>query len=63
MATQKRRWPSILAMIACTPLTFNLYRMVVLPAASRPTIKIRISCLENNLANTLQYARGEPNVH
>jgi hypothetical protein len=33
--------------------SFSLYKMVVLPAASSPTIKIRISFLENRLLNKL----------
>jgi hypothetical protein len=33
---------------------FNLYRIVVLPAASRPTIKIRISFLPKRPANILE---------
>ena len=37
--------------------SFNLYRMVVFPAASRPTIKIRISFLPHILSNNLEKVR------
>jgi len=33
--------------------SLSLYRMVVLPAASRPTIRMRISFLENSLLKSL----------
>ena len=33
---------------------FNLYNIVVLPAASKPTIKILISLLPKRLANNLE---------
>ena len=37
----------MVGMVVTTSPSLSLYRMVVLPAASRPTIKMRISFLPN----------------
>ncbi len=37
--------------------SFSLYRMVVFPAASRPTIKIRISFFPQSLSNSFENVR------
>lgn len=44
-------------MVVTISPSFNLYRMVVFPAASRPTIKIRISFLPHILSNNLEKVR------
>ena len=38
-------------MVVTISPNFNLYKIVVFPAASRPTIKIRISFLPHSLSN------------
>ena len=37
--------------------SFSLYRMVVFPAASRPTIRMRISFLPHSLSNSFENVR------
>ena len=44
-------------MVVTISPNFNLYRMVVLPAASRPTIRIRISFLPHSLSNNFEKVR------
>lgn len=44
-------------MVVTISPSFNLYRMVVLPAASRPTIRIRISFLPHSLSNNFEKVR------
>jgi len=43
----------MVGMVVTISPSFNLYRIVVLPAASRPTMRMRISCLEKSLWNSL----------
>ncbi|KAG6558287.1 hypothetical protein Mapa_000037 [Marchantia paleacea] len=43
----------MVGMVVTISPSFNLYKIVVFPAASRPTIKIRISFFENRLENSL----------
>lgn len=43
----------MVGMVVTISPSFSLYKIVVLPAASRPTIRIRISRFENNLENSL----------
>lgn len=41
----------IVGMVVTISPNFSLYKIVVLPAASRPTIKMRISFFPHNLSN------------
>ena len=43
----------LVGMVVTTSPSLSLYRMVVLPAASSPTIKMRMSRLETSRAQTL----------
>ena len=43
----------MVGMVVTISPSLSLYRIVVLPAASRPTIRMRISCFENKRLNTL----------
>ena len=43
----------IVGMVVTISPSLSLYNMVVLPAASRPTISIRISFFANNRLNSL----------
>jgi hypothetical protein len=40
---RKKRYLPMVGMVVTISPNFNLYKIVVLPAASRPTIKMRIS--------------------
>lgn len=44
-------------MVVTISPSFNLYKMVVFPAASRPTIRIRISFFPHILSNNLEKVR------
>lgn len=50
--TAGERVPMVGMVVTISP-SFSLYRMVVLPAASRPTIRIRISRLEKSFWKSL----------
>jgi hypothetical protein len=43
----------MVGMVVTTSPSLSLYRIVVLPAASSPTMRMRISCFENRLSNSL----------
>ena len=47
----------IVGMVVTISPSLSLYRMVVLPAASRPTIRMRTSFLPNSLPKTLEKER------
>jgi len=47
----------IVGMVVTISPSFNLYKMVVLPAASRPTIRIRISFLPKRPERSLDTER------
>ena len=47
----------MVGMVVTISPSLSLYRMVVLPAASRPTIRIRISFFPHNLSKILEKAR------
>lgn len=53
----KVRHPPIVGIVVTISPSFNLYRMVVFPAASRPTINIRISFLPQRRSNSLENVR------
>jgi len=44
----------IVGIVVTISPSFSLYRMVVLPAASRPTIKMRISFFPHSLSRSLE---------
>ena len=50
---RRRRLPMVGIVVTISP-SLSLYRIVVLPAASRPTIRMRISFLPNRPANNLE---------
>lgn len=47
----------IVGMVVTISPSFSLYRIVVFPAASRPTIKIRISFFPQSLSNSFENVR------
>lgn len=47
----------IVGMVVTISPSLSLYRIVVFPAASRPTIKILISFLPHNLSNSFENVR------
>jgi len=47
----------MVGMVVITSPSFNLYRMVVFPAASRPTISILISRLANSIFTSFDNAK------
>uniref|UniRef100_A0A182KI83 Uncharacterized protein n=1 Tax=Anopheles christyi TaxID=43041 RepID=A0A182KI83_9DIPT len=47
----------IVGMVVTISPSFSLYRIVVLPAASSPTISIRICFFPNNRVSTLEIVR------
>lgn len=47
----------MVGMVVTISPSFSLYRIVVLPAASRPTIKILISFFPHSLSNSLLMLR------
>ena len=47
----------IVGIVVTISPSFSLYRMVVFPAASRPTIRMRISFFPHNLSNSLEKVR------
>ena len=47
----------MVGMVVTISPSFSLYKMVVFPAASRPTIKIRISFLPHSLSNNFEKVR------
>jgi len=47
----------MVGMVVTTSPSFSLYKMVVLPAASRPTIRIRMSFLPKNLVKSFEMLR------
>lgn len=47
----------IVGIVVTISPSFNLYKIVVLPAASRPTIKIRISFLPHSLSKSFETVR------
>jgi hypothetical protein len=50
---EKGNRPIVGIVVTISP-SFNLYRMVVFPAASRPTIKIRISFFPHSLSSIFE---------
>ena len=54
------KYEPIVGIVVTTSPSFSLYKMVVLPAASKPTIRMRISCFANSLSNNCtQRGSGE----
>lgn len=52
-AGEKRERVPMVGMVVTISPSLSLYRMVVLPAASRPTMRIRISRLEKSFWKSL----------
>ena len=47
----------MVGMVVTISPSLSLYRIVVFPAASRPTIKMRISFLPHSLSNSFENVR------
>lgn len=54
---QKGKTVPMVGMVVTISPSLSLYRMVVLPAASRPTMRIRISFFPQSLSKILENAR------